>query len=158
MGESLFKASSQQPSTQVQRFEAPAGGRKNSRKVIIATTAPKGTRSSGRLATSNLATVHETGATESDHSDTVGTEPRDPFTLGQALEGPDAAKWREGTYKEMRNLLRQKVFRAVPRHTIKNSRPLTMKIVFKTKKDKDGNTSEYKVRVVIRGFEQRYGV
>lgn len=156
--DSISVGNPQQPPTQVQRFEAPASGRKNSRKVTTAPTAPKGTRSSARLATANLATVHETGVTESGHSDTVGTELRDPVTLGQALEGPDAARWREGTYKEMRNLLRQRVFRAVPRHTIKNSRPLTMKIVFKTKKDKDGNTSEYKARVVIRGFEQRYGV
>ena len=40
---------------------------------------------------------------------------------------------------------------------LKGSRILTGKLVFKTKRDKDGDISKYKVRWVVRGFEQVHG-
>lgn len=83
----------------------------------------------------------------------------DPLTLSEALSGPNAKEWREALHKEFRNLLRLKVFRAVDRRArTYSSPPLTTKPVHKTKRDKEGEISEYKVRVVIRGFEQRFGV
>ena len=39
---------------------------------------------------------------------------------------------------------------------LKGSRILISKLVFKTKRDKDGDIFKYKVRWVVRGFKQVY--
>lgn len=78
------------------------------------------------------------------------------LTLEKALKGPDRLHWKKALYEEIRNLLRLGVFRAADR--TRNQRSLTCKDVCKKKLNKDGEVERYKIRTVVRGFEQRHGV
>jgi hypothetical protein len=52
---------------------------------------------------------------------------------------------------------RKKTWTLVKRSEVKGQRVLRGKLVFKKKRDKNGNILKYKVRWVVRGFEQQYG-
>ena len=80
----------------------------------------------------------------------------EPLTLAQALSGPVHMEWLAALYDEMRNMLRNKVFRATNRTP--GQRALTPKLVFRNKYGKDGNVEKRKVRLVARGFEQIEGI
>lgn len=80
-----------------------------------------------------------------------------PVSLQEALTGPDGPAWRDALNKEFRNLVRLNVFKARDRRKGQN-RPLSVRHVLKAKTDQNGDISEYKIRTVIRGFEQREGI
>jgi hypothetical protein len=82
----------------------------------------------------------------------------EPQTLKEALDGPDAAKWRMALKREYFAIQRKKTWTLVKRSAVKGGqRVLRGKLVFKKKRDKNGNILKYKVRWVVRGFEQQYG-
>jgi len=81
----------------------------------------------------------------------------DPTTLTEALSRPNGKEWKESTFGEFRNILANRVFEAVPRAST-NQKPLTARLVFKSKLDSEGQVDKLKVRLVARGFEQRQGV
>ena len=82
----------------------------------------------------------------------------DPQTLEEALARPDAAHWRAAIRKEYDGILRKKTWTIGSRcYVPKGSKVLDGKLVFKTKRDKNGDIIKRKVRWVVRGFEQRYG-
>jgi hypothetical protein len=81
----------------------------------------------------------------------------EPQTLKEALTGPDAAKWRLALKREYFAIQRKKTWTLVKRSEVKGQRVLRGKLVFKKKRDKNGNILKYKVRWVVRGFEQQYG-
>jgi hypothetical protein len=81
----------------------------------------------------------------------------EPQTLKEALTGPDAAKWRMALKREYFAIQRKKTWTLVKRSEVKGQRVLRGKLVFKKKRDKNGNILKYKVRWVVRGFEQQYG-
>jgi hypothetical protein len=82
----------------------------------------------------------------------------EPQTLREALDSPDAAKWRAALKCEYHAIQRKKTWTLIKRSKVKGGqRVLRGKLVFKKKRDKDGNILKYKVRWVVRGFEQQYG-
>ena len=84
----------------------------------------------------------------------------EPTTLKQALNSPEKEAWLKAVHNELRQLIQMGTFKAIDRTKIQKSNriPLTIKWVFKRKIDKNGNISKYKARLVVRGFEQKYGI
>jgi hypothetical protein len=80
----------------------------------------------------------------------------EPQTLEEALSGKDAAKWRLALKLEYYAIQRKKTWTLRKRAEV-DGKILRGKLVFKKKRDKDGNILKYKVRWVVRGFEQQYG-
>lgn len=84
----------------------------------------------------------------------------EPKTIKQALKSPEKKEWLAAIHAEIRQLIRKKTFQAIDRNNLQKSGkiPLSVKWVFKRKTDKNGNIDKYKARLVVRGFEQRYGI
>ena len=59
--------------------------------------------------------------------------------------------------KEYKSIAQKGTWKVLKRSEAKGSKILRGKLVFKKKRDKDGNITKYKVRWVVRGFEQQYG-
>jgi hypothetical protein len=85
---------------------------------------------------------------------TATTEPR---TLVEALEGPDAAQWREAADAEFYSLTRK--------HNVweltelpPGRRAINGRWIFKVKRDAHGDIEKYKARFCAKGFTQRQGI
>lgn len=81
----------------------------------------------------------------------------EPQTLKEAMDSSDAVKWRAAIKAEYQAIQRKKTWTLKKRSEAKGHKILRGKLVFKKKRDKDGNIIKYKVRWVVRGFEQQYG-
>ncbi|KAI0994487.1 hypothetical protein K3495_g13695, partial [Podosphaera aphanis] len=83
----------------------------------------------------------------------------DPQTYKEAMSRAEANQWRSAIFKEYSQLQSKKTWSLCKRSSISSDlRPLTGKLVFKTKRDKNGNILKYKARWVVRGFEQKEGI
>ena len=71
----------------------------------------------------------------------------EPITLEEALSGPNREEWLNSFYDEMRNMLRNKVFRAMDRTS--GRRAVTPRLVFRNKFNKEGTVEKRKVRIVV---------
>ncbi|KAG7000350.1 Retrovirus-related Pol polyprotein from transposon TNT [Fusarium oxysporum f. sp. conglutinans] len=80
----------------------------------------------------------------------------EPKTMTEALQGPQREHWLRAIHSELRSLLTKGTWRMLDRNQAHN-RPLTVKWVFKVKKNEDGNLDKFKARLVVRGFEQQFG-
>ncbi|CAI7903180.1 unnamed protein product [Closterium sp. NIES-53] len=78
----------------------------------------------------------------------------EPTTVRQALNGPDAKKWRAAMAAEVAALQRRGTWKLVPRHHAKGRKILTGKWVFRMKTLADGTVKKFKARWVVGGFEQ----
>ena len=78
-----------------------------------------------------------------------------PQTLEEVLSGKDIAKWRLALKLEYHAIQCKKI-QTLHKYIEVDSKILRGKLVFKKKRDKDGNILKYKVRWVVRGFEQQY--
>ncbi|CAI7799941.1 unnamed protein product [Closterium sp. NIES-54] len=78
----------------------------------------------------------------------------EPTTVRQALNGPDAEKWRAAMAAEVAALQRRGTWKLVPRRHAKGRKMLTGKWVFRIKTLADGTVKKIKARWVVRGFEQ----
>ena len=91
----------------------------------------------------------------------AGSEsPEDPTTLEQALNRPgkEADEWREAVVKEYKSLKSKSTWKTVKRSSLpKGTKVLGTKLVFKTKRNKNGDIVRRKARLVVRGFEQVHG-
>ncbi|CAI7912866.1 unnamed protein product [Closterium sp. NIES-54] len=87
-----------------------------------------------------------------------GTEiPTEPATVQQALGGKHREKWREAMDKELEALKERNTWKVVPIGVARNKKVLTGKWVFRVKTKADGTIDKFKVRWVIRGFDQEHG-
>jgi hypothetical protein len=78
----------------------------------------------------------------------------DPQSYQEALTGPDKTEWRISIDKEYHQLIENGTWILIPRDQIpKDTRIIQCKWVFKTKFD-----GVKKTRLVIKGFNQRYGI
>ena len=75
-----------------------------------------------------------------------------PTSYNQAVQSPDSEKWQASMRDEIANLKRFKAFKLVPKPL--NSRPLTTTWSYRIKIDADGNPTQFKSRLCIRGFQQ----
>ena len=80
----------------------------------------------------------------------------EPQTFAEMLCRPDREQWEPACDNEINALQELKVFEVVKRPT--HVKPLTSKWVFELKKDKDGNITRYRARLVVRGHKQKAGI
>ncbi|TPX52911.1 DNA-directed DNA polymerase [Powellomyces hirtus] len=77
----------------------------------------------------------------------------------QVLSSDDAPKWTEAINVELQSLHTHDTWEVIDPKTLPhNQRPICTKWVFKIKRDLDGQPQRYKARLVVKGFEQRYGI
>jgi len=103
----------------------------------------------------------------------------DPTSYAEAMSSPESTQWRKAMMEEWDAILRNKTFQAFQEQEYPTEngapvnptefesltslqipgdiKPISSKWVFKTKLNPDG-TTRYKVRLVIRGFQQAAGV
>ena len=86
-------------------------------------------------------------------------DPDDDPLWAKAIASPEREYWVAGAREELKSLRDLAVFVLVPRIEVpRGQRPLKGKLVCKRKRDDEGNISRYKVRYVVKGFAQRYGI
>ena len=84
-----------------------------------------------------------------------GDEP----SWAQALASPERKYWIAGGHDELKSLEDLKVFILVPHSEIPCGQcPLKGKLVCKQKRDDMGNVVHYKVRYMVKGYAQCYGI
>lgn len=80
-----------------------------------------------------------------------------PTTYEEAMKSEYAEYWRAACHEEHRSLLEKQVYRTVNRQD--GGRPISTKWVFSLKVNPgDGSIERFKARIVVRGFEQKYGI
>ena len=136
----------------------------------------------GHIAWANLATACISNA----YDQGLGTDENtglvtcgDPTSYAEAMSSPDAERWKLAMKAEWDAILRNKTFQAfqqqeyptqasaatnpsefeslTPLEIPGHIRPISSKWVYKSKLNPDG-TTRYKVRLVIRGFQQAPGI
>ena len=75
----------------------------------------------------------------------AGTEVKmDPISLEEAMKRPEADQWCSAVQKEYTQLFDKQTWNLQKRSTLPSGyRPLTGKLVFKTKRDQNGNILKY---------------
>lgn len=82
--------------------------------------------------------------------------PPDPTTLDEAMSSPQREDWLKAVNSEVASLFAKGTFDIID--TPPNTNPIGAKWVFKRKFDAFGFLLKYKVRLVAKGFLQKYGV
>ncbi|KAF6515608.1 hypothetical protein HZS61_004349 [Fusarium oxysporum f. sp. conglutinans] len=98
-------------------------------------------------------TTSETSVQQPDPRKEEITEPK---TMTEALQGPYREHWLRAIHSELRSILTKGIWRILDRNQT-HHKPLTVKWVFKVKKDEEGGLDKFKARLVVRGFEQQPG-
>ena len=80
----------------------------------------------------------------------------DPKTLQEAMRSIDATFWKEAIKSEIDSLELNKTWELT--NLLKGCRPISSKLIFKKKLRLDGSIERYKVRLVIRDFDQKKGI
>uniref|UniRef100_A0AAV1VJC0 Reverse transcriptase Ty1/copia-type domain-containing protein n=1 Tax=Peronospora matthiolae TaxID=2874970 RepID=A0AAV1VJC0_9STRA len=80
----------------------------------------------------------------------------EPSTFEAAVSGPDQVHWRKAIHAELESMRLRGVFRAAKLPN--GQRAIGTKWVFKIKRKADGSIEKYKVRLVAKGFRQKYGI
>ena len=79
----------------------------------------------------------------------------DPETIEEALARPEADEWCKAIDNELKQHQDSGMFRL--EHLLPGQRMIGWRMVFQTKRDKNGNISKRKARLVARGFTQHFG-
>jgi hypothetical protein len=88
------------------------------------------------------------------------SEPTDldePQTHAQALRSRHAQKWLEAERSEHNSLIQKETYDVVPRPS-SSVQVLKARPVYKIKRDSHGNILKFKVRIVVKGYLQKFGV
>jgi hypothetical protein len=81
----------------------------------------------------------------------------EPNTIVEALQGPDAAQWREAMDAEHYSLTKEhKVWQLT--ELPHGRRTISSRWTFKVKKDANGDIEKFKARLCAKGFTQRAGI
>ena len=80
----------------------------------------------------------------------------DSLTYSQVTSSPDRDKWLSAIRNELNSLMKARTWRYVQMPSAANL--VGCKWIFKIKRDKDGDITKFKARLVARGFTQVYGV
>ena len=85
--------------------------------------------------------------------------PSDPTSLSDALESPQSEEWKKAINEEYQSLVENNTWTLVPASSVpKDRKPLTNKVVFKTKYNADGTIAKRKARLVVKGYSQKKGI
>lgn len=104
-----------------------------------------------RLRPSRLLKMPQTLQTDYDLS-FFSLDADEPTTYHEAMESKYASKWKEAIDEEMRALIENDTWKLVEKPD--KCEIIDSKWVFKIKKDKEGEISKFKCRLVARGFKQ----
>ncbi|KAI0993124.1 hypothetical protein K3495_g15060, partial [Podosphaera aphanis] len=141
--------------SQAQRPRGRPPGSKNRPKVAIEPSTRALRSNRNRNVNEDVAFAAFIAATNSSE---IGRNEDDPKTMVEALSGKYKMQWKEGFRREYDSIGSNKTWVVIPRSEVPpGKKVLSGKIVLKTKRDKNGDILKYKVRWVIRGFEQRVG-
>ncbi|KAJ9554596.1 hypothetical protein OSB04_018641 [Centaurea solstitialis] len=80
----------------------------------------------------------------------------EPASYKEAMEDPEAAKWKEAMDSEIQSMHDNQVWILVDQ--IPNRKTIGRKWIFKKKTDMDGNVHTFKARLVAKGYTQTQGV
>ena len=80
----------------------------------------------------------------------------DPITYMDAMQRPDSKKWLEAMKSKLESMKVNDVWTLVD--PPKGVKLIGCKWVFKRKRGADGKEKIYKVRLVAKGYRQRYGI
>ena len=83
------------------------------------------------------------------------TEYKEPSTIEEALNGPDASKWMEAIHSELLSLNKNKI--ATLAYLPEGKKAIGCKWIFKVKRNESNEIVRYKARLVIQGFRQVQG-
>ncbi|PIK49150.1 polyprotein [Apostichopus japonicus] len=86
----------------------------------------------------------------------VGSNPKESFTVSEALGRSDKSKWVDAIEKEVQSLHDNNVW--VLTELPEGRKAVGSKWVFKVKSCADGSVERYKARLVAQGFSQKFGV
>jgi hypothetical protein len=95
--------------------------------------------------------VFSDGTVWCDHLGLCGV--REPQTLNEALGDEN---WKKAMDEEFSALMKNKAWHLVPGHQANNV--IDCKWIYKVKHKSDGTIDHYKVRLVAKGFNQRYRI
>jgi hypothetical protein len=99
-------------------------------------------------------------STEHEICSAIISDPGEPRTLKEALNGPESEKWTIAVRTEITNFLNRDVWKKVSRHQVTKvmmRKLISTKWIFKKKIEQDGSI-RYKARIVSKGFMQIPGV
>lgn len=80
----------------------------------------------------------------------------EPRTFSEAISGPNANEWKQAIKSELDAHSKNETWAICSRP--KTGTTLSVKWIFKLKKDQHGNIMRYKARLVARGYEQKKGI
>lgn len=80
----------------------------------------------------------------------------DPQTVREALNGPEADKWKAAMAEEYKSFIDNKCWTLTDCNP--KQRPVKCKWIFKRKLGLDGEILRYKARLVAKGYTQKYGI
>ena len=79
--------------------------------------------------------------------------------MRDALESPQSKEWKKAVNEEYESLVENNTWTLVPASSVpKDRKPLTNKVVFKTKYNADGTIAKRKARLVVKGYSQKKGI
>ena len=90
----------------------------------------------------------------------IASDPGEPNSMKEALNGPEKEKWKEAIRKEINNFIQRGVWKKISREDVtkrQKRKLISTKWVFKKKVEQD-KSIRYKARCVSRGFMQIPGV
>lgn len=79
-----------------------------------------------------------------------------PLTYKQAMSSPEADFWKKAEESEVAGLVAKNTWTVDGRPPL-GTKVLSGRFVYKIKMNLDGSIKKYKVRYMVRGFEQRFG-
>ncbi|KAI2492351.1 GAG-pre-integrase domain [Fragilaria crotonensis] len=79
------------------------------------------------------------------------SDPGEPKTFKQAVEGREKDKWVPSAKAEINNFLSRDAWQKFPRKNLDNRKPIPVKWIFKVKEEQDGS-KRYKSRIVLKGY------
>ena len=103
--------------------------------------------------------IYDTPIRHKIYNTTITSDPGEPTTIKEAMNGKDCDKWKPSIKSEIMNFIKRKSWEYVsidePKST--NRKIIPCKWVFKIKKEQDGS-KRYKSRLCVKGFHQVPGV
>jgi hypothetical protein len=86
----------------------------------------------------------------------IAAAPLEPTSYHEAMNSPESAQWVKAMEEEMDSLHEKKTWELVARPA--GIKVLSSKWVFRIKSNPDGQVDRFKARLVVRGFQQEFGV
>jgi hypothetical protein len=84
--------------------------------------------------------------------------PLEPNTFAEAMQLPDKARWLEAVQSELQSLQTNNTFKEIAEGEVPKGKKVLGACWVFSKKPLDNSELKYKARLVIKGYEQRFGI